>query len=320
MTERWRVLVPRHVDPSAPERIAAFAECTPIDEYADVEAARADVGRYDAILLRGELTIDAELLARAGRLQVVAKHGTGLDNVDVDAATDAGVLVCNTPGANSRSVAEHALLLLLAVRRGLRAADAHVREGGWDRGTHAGREVRGDALGVVGFGEIGSRVADLARGFGLPVLAYDPYLDDDAFPGHVERLSELSALFERADAVTLHTPLTDETRHLVSTAELEALGPDGVLLNTARGPVVDEAALVDALDAGTIAGAGLDVYAAEPPVDSPLLDRDDVILTPHVAGVTRESLRRVAERAAGNVRTVYEGGVPHSTVNPEAIE
>ena len=320
MADDWRVLLPREIDPAGPDLLSSFASCTSLAEYADRAELLADVHRFDAAIVR-TLEVDADLLGRVDRLRVVAKHGAGLDNVDVDAATARGVLVCNTPGANARSVAEHALLLLLAVRRSLRSADRHVRAGGWDRADHAGHEVAGDALGLLGFGDIAEEVAELARGFDLSVLAYDPYLPEGAFPDHVERVHDPIGLFGAADAVSVHTPLTDETRHAVSTRELEALGPNGVLVNTSRGAVVDEDALVRALEAGTIAGAGLDVFESEPPSpDDPLLDRDDVVLTPHVGGVTGAALRRMSVAAADNVRMVYEGDVPDSAVNPEAVE
>ena len=320
MADDWQVLLPRAIDPAGPEILAPFGTCTSLAEYDTREDLLADVGRFDAAIVR-TLEVDADLLDRADRLRVVAKHGAGLDNVDGPAATDHGVIVCNTPGANARSVAEHAVLLLLAVRRNLRSADRHVRAGGWDRAAHAGHEVAGDALGLLGFGDIAREVADLVRGFDLSVLAFDPYLPDGAFPEHVERVDDAIDLFDAADAVSVHTPLTEGTHHAVSTRELEALGREGVLVNTSRGGVVDQDSLADALESGTIAGAGLDVFESEPPSpEDPLLERNDVVVTPHVGGVTGAALRRMAERAARNVRTVHEGDVPDSAVNLDAVE
>ena len=319
MSTTWEVLLPERIDPSGPASIADFAECTGMDEYGSIDAALDDISRYDAIIVR-VAPITAEVIDRADFLKVVAKHGAGLDNVDVDAASRRNVVVCNTPGANARSVAEHAVALLFAVRRNLRPADRHVRSGEWDRGQFAGRELTGDTLGLFGFGAIAREVADIALGIGLDVVTYDPYVADDDIPLRVERVSELRALFEQADAVSVHAPLTDETRGAVSAAELEALGESGVLLNTSRGAVVDESALVDALESDTITGAGLDTFATEPPGDDhPLYRRDDVLLTPHVGGVTDQALARMSQRAAANVRTVYEGELPESTVNRDAI-
>jgi D-3-phosphoglycerate dehydrogenase len=291
-----------------------------MDEYDSVDAALDDVGRYDAVVVR-VAELDAAVFDRARRLKVVAKHGTGLDNVDVDAASARGIVVCNTPGANARSVAEHATALLFGVRRALRPADSHVRAGNWDRSAFVGRELTGDTLGLFGFGAIAREVADLAQGMGQSVCTYDPYVSDDDVPARVERVSDRRDLFERSDAVSVHAPLTPETRDAVSTEELHALGRDGVLVNTSRGAIVDEAALLAALDEGRLAGAGLDTFAEEPPgADHPLYARDDVLLTPHVGGVTAEALARMSQRAAANVRTVYEGALPDSTVNRAALD
>lgn len=319
MSNTWEVLVPERVDPSGPESISDVARCTGPEAYESVEAALEDIGRYDAVVVR-VAELDASVFDRADRLQVVAKHGTGLDNVDVDAASERGIVVCNTPGANARSVAEHAVALLFAVRRNLRTADRHVRDDRWDRSAFVGHELTGDTLGLFGFGAIARETADLAQGVGQTVLAYDPYVPDDEVPARVERVTDLADLFSRSDAVSVHAPLTPETRQAVSTDELAALGPEGVLINTSRGAVVDETALLDALETGSLGGAGLDTFEREPPgADHPLYARDDVLLTPHVGGVTEEALERMSLRAAANVRTVYEGDLPESTVNREAL-
>jgi D-3-phosphoglycerate dehydrogenase len=320
MSSQWEVLLPPHIDPSGPESIADFARCTGMNEYDSVDAALDDVGRYDAVVVR-VAELDADVFDRARRLKVVAKHGAGLDNVDVEAASARGIVVCNTPGANARSVAEHAMALLFGVRRALRPADSHVRAGNWDRSAFVGRELTGDTLGLFGFGAVSREVTDLAQGMGQSVCTYDPYTADDDLPARVERVSDLRDLFERADAVSVHAPLTPETRGAVSTGELHALGHDGVLVNTSRGPIVDESALVAALDEGRLGGAGLDTFAEEPPGENhPLYARDDVLLTPHVGGATAEALARMSQRAAANVRTVYEGALPDSTVNRAAVD
>jgi D-3-phosphoglycerate dehydrogenase len=320
MTETWNVLVPEHIDPTGPESISDFAVCTGIDEYDSVDDALEDVGRYDAVIVR-VAPLDAAVIDSADRLQVIAKHGAGLDNVDVAAASERGIVVCNTPGANARSVAEHAVGLLFSLRRNLRAADRHVRGGNWDREAFTGHELTGDTLGLFGFGAIAREVSDIARGLGQDILTFDPYVPDDDIPARIERVTELSTLFERSGAVSIHAPLTEETHHAVSTEELTALGERGVLINTSRGPIVDEAALLEALDSGALNAAGLDTFEEEPPGDdNPLYERDDVRLTPHIGGVTEEALARMSRRAARNVRTVYEGGLPESTVNRDAVE
>jgi D-3-phosphoglycerate dehydrogenase len=320
MSTKWEVLLPTAIDPAGPESLADIAHCTGMDEYEDSEAALADVARYDAVIVR-TVRLDADLIDRADRLQVIAKHGTGLDNVDVDAASRRGIVVCNTPDANTQSVAEHTLALLFGVRRRLHTADRHVRSGGWDRSAFTGRELADDTLGLLGFGNIARSVADLAQGVGTTVVVYDPYVSADAVPPEITLVDSVPDLCDRADALSLHVPLTDDTRHLIGRAELERLSENGILVNTARGAVVDEDSLAEALAEGVIAGAGLDTFASEPPgADHPLASRDDVLLTPHVGANTEQALVRMSQQAVDNVRTVYEGGLPDSTVNREAVE
>jgi len=319
MTDSWQVLLPPEIDPSGPQSIAECAECTGMDEYESVDAALDDIDRYDAVVVR-VAPLDSDVIADADRLKVIAKHGSGLDNVDIDAAAERDIVVCNTPGVNARSVAEHAIALLFGVQRNLHTADRHVRDGGWDRDAHRGHEIDGDSIGMMGFGSIGREVGRIAEGIGLDVIVYDSHRDDSVRDGIV-RVPTLTELCERSDIVSLHVPLTDETRGAISTEQLDALGEDGVVINTARGGVVDEDALIDALDRDAIGGAGLDTFENEPPgEDNPLVDDDRVLLTPHIGGVTVEALRRMSEGACENVRTVYEGGIPGSTVNREAVE
>jgi D-3-phosphoglycerate dehydrogenase len=217
-------------------------------------------------------------------------------------------------------VAEHAIALLFGVRRKLHTADRHVRSGNWERSGFRGHELSGDTLGLLGFGDIAQKTESLARGIGMTVLAYDPYVPAEDLPEGIEKIETTERLFEQSNVVSIHAPLTEETHHSVSTAELNALGADNVLINTARGPIVDEEALIEALESGTIAGAGLDNFETEPPgEDHPLYGLNNVLLTPHVGGVTDQALRRMSQQAAENVRTVYEGRIPDSTVNRDDI-
>lgn len=315
----WQVLLPRLIDDAGPESISDIATFTSLADYEDREALLDDVDRFDAIIAR-LIEVDAELIARADNLKVVSKHGVGLDNVDIDAATERGIVVCNTPGANAQSVAEHTMMLVLTVRKHGLVADADLRRGEWNREQYLGHRLQGNTYGVFGCGDIGSRVATLARAFGMSVVAYDPYLDGDDFPEGVDEVATKADLFEAADIVSVHAPHTEETHHAVSTEELGLLSESGILVNTARGGLVDEAALIDALEAAIIGGAGLDVFEQEPPsADNPLFDLDSVVVTPHIAGSTIESNREKAVRAAENVRTVYEGGVPESAANADDL-
>jgi len=319
-TETWDVLLPDTIDPTGPESLADVAAFTRIGEYEDRAAFVDDCDRFDAMIVR-VAEIDAEVLDAAESLQVVSKHGAGLDNVDIPAATERGVVVCNTPGANSRSVAEHALMLVLATRKRVLAADASVRRGEWERPRFTNRELAEDTLGLFGFGNIARELADAVVGLEMDLLAYDPYVDESETPAGVEMVSSTEALFERSDVVSIHAPLTDDTHHAVGRAELDALGSEGAIINTSRGGIVDEDALLDALDRDALGSAGLDVFEQEPPEEgSALFDREDVVLTPHIGGVTAEALERMSRGAAANVRTVYDGGVPESTVNADGLQ
>lgn len=315
-----QVLLFDGVEPSDLEAIADVATFTVASEYDSETALRADVDRFDAVVVLTR-EIDAELLAAADSLSIVAKRGVGVDNVDIEAATERGVLVCNTPGANARAVAEHALSLLLAVRHRVLAADRHTRAGDWDSGRFETSELGGDILGMFGAGNTGRTLARFADCIGMDVLAYDPYVEADALPAGVSLVDSPASLFERADAVSVHVPLTEETEGAVGADELEALGAEGILLNTARGGVVDEDTLVSALEDGTIAGADLDVYETEPPAeDHSLFGLDEVVVTPHVAGATVEANAEKYRVTGSNIRQVVAGDVPETALNPEAVK
>jgi D-3-phosphoglycerate dehydrogenase len=291
-----------------------------MDEYDSVEAALDDIAKYDAVIVR-VAKLDRDVIERAEKLKVIAKHGSGLDNVDMEAASENDVVVCNTPGVNSRSVAEHAIALQFGVRRNLGAADRHVRDGGWDRSEFVGYELQGSTLGLMGFGSIAHETAKIAQGIGLNVIIYDPGHPKDELPEGIGYVEDLTELFAESDAVSLHVPLVDGTYHAVSTEQFEALGEHGILINTSRGGVVDKDALLAALNNDVIAGAGIDNFEEEPPgANHPIYDHDEVIMTPHIAGVTYDSLARMSRSASANVRTVYDGELPESTVNREALE
>ncbi|GAB6862921.1 hydroxyacid dehydrogenase [Haloplanus litoreus] len=317
MTEReWNVLLPKDIDPAGPESIDDIASFTSISEFGLApDDLKPHIDQFDAIILRkAELT--GAVLEAADNLKIIAKHGVGLDNVDIDAASEHGIIVCNTPGANARSVAEHALTLLLGVNRRLVAMDSATRNGKWDRQRWSSHEIAGKTVGLFGCGDIGQVLAELADCLDLDVLGYDPYLGEDDLPDVITKVEETSTLFEQSDAVSIHSPLTDETHHAISAQELEELGAEGILINTARGPIVDESALVTALRNEVIFGAGIDVFEREPPADdNALFDLENVILSQHVGGVTREAMRRMSTGAAECVRARYRGETPDTAVN-----
>lgn len=257
-------------------------------------------------------TIGAAMIESAPRLRVIARHGVGTDSIDVAAATRRGVWVLITPEANAVSVAEHTIGLLIAAARRFPECQAAVRGGTFHERDHlVGTELAGRTLGVLGLGRIGRRVASVAAALEMRVRAHDPFLPDGAeVPTGVERTSTLAGLLEGAHACTVHVPLTSETRGLIGAAELDLLAPGAVLVNAARGGIVDEAALADRLTSGRLGGAGVDVFATEPPHDSPLLDVENAVLTPHCAAHTGEALRRMSVHAAEGIVTVLAGRVP----------
>lgn len=253
----------------------------------------------------------AEALAAADRLKVIARYGVGVDRVDLAAAAEHGIVVTRTPGANSLSVAELTIGLAFAVARGIAVADAGVRAGGWPRID--GRELTGATFGVVGFGAIGRLVAERARGLGMTPVAYDPFLPDAVFADiGVERL-DLDDLCRRSDVVSLHVPLTEGTRHLIDARRLDLLPAGAIVINTARGGLLDEAAVRDALDRGALFGAAVDAYETEPPSASPLVGHPRVVSTPHSGGHTREAVQRMTDQSIADLLAVLRGsGSPHA--------
>jgi D-3-phosphoglycerate dehydrogenase len=291
----------------------------------DPATLQREVVGADALIIRTAGVIDAALLDRGKDLKVVGRHGVGYDQIDVEAATARGVQVVYTPGANTQSVAEHVFALMIGLSKHFTRMTAELIAGNYHaRTSMTGREIAGKTLGIVGFGRIGRRVGEIAhRGFGMTVL----YNDIVAAPEHVERRSAarrlgLRELLEVSEYVTLHVPLDASTRGMINRETLAMMRPDAVLINTCRGPVVDEAAVAEALDAGRLWGYGADVYTVEPPPPGhPLIDRPDVLLTPHSAAQTEEALRTMAITIAEEVLSVLRGVVPTYPVNdPVQVE
>ena len=283
------------------------------------ELDRALAGAH-ALIVRSETRVTADLLARAPHLRVVARAGTGVDTIDVHAATRRGIAVMNAPGANTVSAGEHAMGLLLALVRRIPDAAAAMRRGDWDRKRFEGTELRGKTMGIVGLGRIGGHVAQLARAFGMGVVAHDPYLLSERAAELQVRLLPLEELLRTADVVTLHVALTDQTHHLINAERLRLMKPTAVLINTARGELVDEAALAEAVRERRIGGAAIDVFAIEPlPADSPLRALDGVLLTPHLAASTSEAQERVAVEICAAVRDALVAGDLSFAINVPGI-
>lgn len=275
----------------------------PINE--DTLIQKLSTEKVDAVLLRGSKPFTAKVLAAAPGLKIIAKNGAGVDSVDLAEATQRGVTVAVAAGGNAQAVAEHAVALMLALVRNLNTLDAKVKQGGWEGTSWLGRDFRGSVVGIVGFGSIGQHTAHLAKALGADVLVYAPTRQD---AGEFKLEKNFDAFLAQLDILSLHCPLTEQTKGMISTRELGLLKPGAVVINTARGPVVDEAALIDALKSGHLGGAGLDTFEVEPiQSGNPLLSMPQVILTPHVAGVTRNAATRVATLTAQNIIDTLAG-------------
>jgi D-3-phosphoglycerate dehydrogenase len=270
---------------------------------------------YDALIVRSQVQVDADLIAAGTRLVVIGRAGVGVDNVDLDAATRAGITVVNAPTGNTIAAAEHTLALLYGVARKTASADASMRRGEWQRARFTGLELRGRTLGIVGLGKIGQAIALRARAMEMVVLGVDPFVTAEQAANHGVELVDFETLLARADVVTVHVPLTRQTRGLIGREALARLRPGAIILNVARGGIVDEAALADALASGHVAGAGIDVFDAEPPTDSPLLDAPNTLLTPHLGASTAEAQVLVAEEVAAQVLDVLDGRSARYAVN-----
>ncbi len=276
---------------------------------------------YDALIIRSSVRVDADLLATTSRLKVIGRAGVGLDNVDIDAASLGGVIVMNTPGANSIATAEHTLAMLLALCRSVPQADASLQAGQWARSQFLGVQLYRKTLGVVGLGRVGAQVARRAQAFGMTVVAFDPYISDDVARELKVTLVDWGELLARSDFITLHTALTPETRGLINAQALARMKPGARLVNCARGALVDEAALVDALRSGQVAGAALDVFADEPlPPDSPLRTLLNVVLTPHIAASTVEAQRDVGTQIVDQVLAALRGEDFRNAINMPVVD
>jgi phosphoglycerate dehydrogenase-like enzyme len=284
------------------------AERTPAEMAGIMGAAVAGIVSTDPF--------DATVFAACPSLRVLARVGVGTDTIDLAAATEAGVAVTITPGKNANTVADHTLALMLACTRRLRENDAAIREGRWDRGRGlTGGDLSGATVGIIGLGTIGTAVARRLPGFDVEILGADPTRRELPAVAQVP----LDELLQRADVITLHVPLLDSTRALIGERELALMRDGAILVNTARGAVVDEAALVDALGEGRLAAAGLDVFADEPPAGSPLLSLANVVLSPHIGGISVASQQAMLEMATDTVLAVVAGRQPDGLVNPRAL-
>jgi D-3-phosphoglycerate dehydrogenase len=318
---KYVVVVADRIADSGFALLRACADLEIVSTVGAPDRLRAELARAHALIVRSETRVSEELIADAPELSLIARAGTGVDNIDVSAATRRGLAVLNAPGANTVSAAEHTMALLLATMRRIPWAAASMRSGQWDRRSFAGTELRGKTLGVVGLGRIGAQVASLARAFGMKVIAHDPYLPETRAKELGVELLSIEALLPVADIVSLHLPLTADTKRLMNRERLALMKSTAVLVNTARGGLIDHAALLEALNRGALGGAALDVFDPEPlPADSPLRSCERVLLTPHLAASTPEAQERVAQEICAAVRDALLTGAVVGAVNLPGID
>jgi len=297
------------------------------DTELSYEELLEEIGKYDGIILRSMTPLNEEVLSQADNLKVIARAGSGYDNIDVDAASKQGIVVLNTPGQNTISAAEQTMALMLGLSRNVPQANDALHKGVWDRNKYMGVELNGKTLGIIGLGRVGGNVATRAKAFNMEVIANDPYIPTERGKKLGVELVSFKEILQRSDYITIHTPLTDETYHILGKKEFAQM-QDGVrILNVARGKNVDTHALAEAIKEGKVVGAALDVHEEEPlDVEHPLLGLEDkVIVSPHLGGTTVEAMDNVAIDAAKQAISVLEGGLPRTPLNvptlqPEAME
>jgi D-3-phosphoglycerate dehydrogenase / 2-oxoglutarate reductase len=283
---------------------------------AELPAAIADA---DALVVRSATKVNAGLLEKATKLRAIGRAGVGVDNVDVETATKRGVLVMNTPGGNAVSVAEHTLALMLGLARSVPQASASTNAGKWEKSAFSGTELRGKTMGLIGLGRVGQEVARRARALGMKVLAHDPYVSPAVARDLEVDLLPIEDILQQANVVSLHTSLSSSTENLINAAALAKMKKGSWIINCARGELIEEAALAEALKSGHIAGAGLDTFAQEPPKTSPLIGLPNVIATPHIAGSTREAQEEVGTAIAQQVKDYLADGMIRNAVNMPSL-
>ncbi|HBT47348.1 MAG TPA: phosphoglycerate dehydrogenase [Peptococcaceae bacterium] len=310
-----RVLALDHIDPEGLKILEEAGLEVEARGKMDEEDLKQSLPLYEALIVRSATRVTAAALAAARELRIIGRAGVGTDNIDVAAATERGILVVNAPEGNTVAAAEHTLALMLAMARNIPQADKLLKEGVWEKKKFLGVELRHKTLGILGLGKIGSEVARRARAFEMRLLAYDPFVPPEQAERLEVSLAPLEQVLREADFLTVHLPLTKDTYHLLGRRELGLMKPGARLLNVARGGIVDEEALYEALSRGHLAGAALDVFEQEPATSSPLFELDNVVVTPHLGASTAEAQRAVAVEVARDVVRCLRGEPVHNAVN-----
>jgi len=302
----WKILIADGLEEKGQAMLRAQAQ---VEDRNGISAQelRSILPEFDALIVRSRTRVTAELLEHAARLKVIGRAGVGVDNIDLDAARDHGIIVVNSPLATTVAVAELTMGLLLAMARAIPRADAAMKQGKWLKKELEGIELQGKTLGLIGFGRIGREVAHRALAFGMRILAYDPLIPEDVIRQANVTPSSLETLLQRSDFISLHIPLTDETRNLLSTQAFAQMKTGVRLICTARGGIIDEQALLQALKEGKVAAAALDVFAVEPPALNELITHPNLIATPHIGAQTVEAQTRAAEMIAEEVLAALRG-------------
>lgn len=316
----FNVLIPDSVDQKAVDILTGTAGLT---VTAPGKMARDElmvaIKDAHAMVIRSGVQADAELLAAAPNLKAIARAGVGVDNIDLTEATKRGIIVMNTPGGNTISTAEHTFGLMLALAHHIPVGHQSLREGRWDRKKFMGVEVKDKTLGIIGFGRIGRAVATRAQAFEMTVIAYDPFIPADAAAELNVELVDLDTLYGRADFITLHSLITDETKGMINATSIAKMKEGVRIVNAARGALINDDDLADALKSGKVAGAALDVYTVEPPEDNPLIGLDNVIHTPHLAASTTDAQVAVAVEAAQLIVDALLHDKPQNVCNPDVL-
>ncbi len=275
---------------------------------------------FDAIVVRSRTKVTREVIENAPKLKIIARAGVGVDNVDVEAATEKGIMVVNAPESTSITVAEQTMGLMLSLSRKISIADKSVKEGKWEKSRFMGLELKNKTLGIIGMGRIGSQVVIRSKAFGMDAMVYDPYISEEVGKDLGVEVVDLETIFKESDVITIHVPLTSETKHIVSTDAFEMMKDSAFIINCARGGIIDEDALYIALTENKIGGAALDVFEKEPPEGSPLLGLDNIVVTPHIGASTAEAQRDAALIVANEIIEVFKGGSARNVLNMPVLD
>ena len=313
--ENMKVLIADAINEKGIENLKEVAEVV-VDTEITPEELADTINEYNGIIVRSRTKVTADIIEKADNLQIIARAGVGVDNIDLDAATEKGIMVVNSPESTSVTVAEHTMGLILSMARKISIADKSVKDGKWEKKQFMGVELRNKTLGVIGMGRIGSQVVNRCKAFGMDAMAYDPYLPEEVAKQMGVDLTDLETVLKNSDFITIHVPLTPETKHSISTEQFEIMKDGAFIVNCARGGIIDEDALYDALVNNKIGGAALDVYEEEPK----LFGLDNIVLTPHIAASTKEAQRDAAIIVADEIIELAKGNNPKNVLNMPRID